>query len=215
MDGDLLPWGMSWEQLERAARSCALAHPARSLLSFDQRYEAAFDGAVDALLESTLPPEWRDLITAGIAAIGVVAHAQSHHRFGTNLSQGTGERFAAYWIGSRRTGTDFTEDITDRIAAHQVWDALTDRDREILGALGDFGDNEAAARFLGMRTGPFSARLSEARRRAAALWFAPETAPHRPRRVLPCPGRKVPCCDYTPTRRRMLAVRRYRSKKPP
>jgi hypothetical protein len=209
MDDGLLPWGMSWEQLERAARSCALAHPARSLLTFDQRYEAAFDGVVDALLESTLPPAWRELHAAGLSAISDAGDAQAHHRFGTQ--QGTGERFTIYWVGSRRTGIDFTEDITDRIAARQVWAALADRDRDILAALGDFGDNQAAAAFLGLSYEPFTVRLSEARRRAAALWFAPETAPRR--RVAPSPGRKGPGYDYTRALRNRINSRRHRRKK--
>ena len=203
---DLLPWSLSWGELERAARFAALNHYSR-LLPYDDRLAAARDAIVDELMESLLPLAWRDLVNTGLVGINVAVDAERHHHGITRQGPRDGLRWAIYWRSP--PGIPFAECVEDRLASHQVWAALSERDRETLAALGDYGDNPAAARALGLTMKVYENRLARGRRRARALWFDGEADPGHYSHT----GRRGPGWDYTRALRERVQQRRRKQRK--
>lgn len=83
-------------------------------------------------------------------------------------------RWNAYWYGQEALSDPFEEIIVERIAARQVWDALTAHNRQTFFALISQGTYEGAEAYLGLTKKQFSGRISKARKQARQLWFSPE-----------------------------------------
>jgi hypothetical protein len=130
-------WGWTLQEIHTLARTAALAN--KWLVSdFTIRYEAAWDGIIDALLQAEARPEAHDLARAGKGAVSRGLLKDFCHTYGVadrDLCAGVGSapRFAAYWLDP---GCESAQDqLTERIALRQVLAALGERHAEVLTAL--------------------------------------------------------------------------------
>ncbi|HUZ38230.1 MAG TPA: hypothetical protein VMV17_18055 [Streptosporangiaceae bacterium] len=173
---DLLPWGYTWQTLERLARRAAAASPAR-IFDPGERREVAMDGIVMALAEAVSPPSERELTGAGMAAISAEsADYISRHGIGlAGANRGTG--FAVYWGPGNHPHRDPMAGVDERVALAQVWEQMTRQDRETISVLAYWLDHRAAARALGHTWTGWKTRIMRARIRVKTLWFAPEPPP--------------------------------------
>jgi len=181
-DGALHGWTLP--EIHALARSAALSN--RWLVSdFTVRFEAAWDGIVDALLTATERPATHDLAAAGKGAVSrtlLKDFCREHGVANRDLSAGSGSapRFAAYWFERHAEG--FDDRIVDRIALAQVMAAIGPRHAGFLTALAAAPDTRSAAEALGIPRSSLSVYVSEARNAFEALWHAPEPPPARRRR---------------------------------
>ncbi|MGP6175403.1 hypothetical protein [Corynebacterium sp. A21] len=152
-----------------------------------------------AFYQGTSEPDRRDTATSAISMalaenpdttvwellrLGQTAISREHQdRLGQNgarkSSGGTGARFAAYWEPHRPAFANFG---LDRIAVHQVFDALGDRHQEDLLGAASFESLTEHAEAVGRTLATMSARVKEARQAALAAWFDWETPPPVSRR---------------------------------
>jgi hypothetical protein len=184
--------------LDRVAVKAAGTHWNRSL-SHDDRVDAAWSAAAEALTKDAAAPE-EDLLRA--ARNGITALADSTRRF-YGLSRPSGwtqvtPQFGAYWWQPPLSGWENA--VVDRIALGQVWAAISPADRRILRALADSdGDYRAAATSIGMGYGAYRAKLARSRAAFRRLWHdGEEPSRHqgrnRARTVTHCPADH----EYTP-----------------
>jgi len=142
------------------------------------RYDTAWSAIAEHLAAADEPPTWHDLFTTGWRAIYNEVRAM-RHTFGFFEKDGTNgvasaPRFVAYWTlpNSRPE-----EGIAERIAVGQILATLTAAERAAVIALAVHDDYQAAADALGIGYTAMTVRMSAARRRFRAHWYAPETAP--------------------------------------
>jgi hypothetical protein len=160
------------DELEAVAAWAARNHFTQ-LLSYEDRWEAAWDGVTEAVLQGD-----DDLPRAALAGISRARNAVSRDH-GIPAPDGkTGGRHAAYWLGSSRL-YDPLEAVDDRIALQQIWPQLRDRDRRVLTAVTRTSVPEDAAALAGLGWSSYTHSLVAARRHARELWFAPFPAPRR------------------------------------
>ena len=166
-----------WPSLERLEEICGWAARVHwtGLLSYQDRFEAAWDGITDAIMAGD-----EDLGFAALNGIsrerGKMAH---HHGLPVDRTAQTGARHAAYWHGSQRLRDPF-EVADDKMALHQIWPKLRPADRRALQSLADADlDYGVAAHLSGWAYETWLHKLSAARRYARELWFEPETPPRR------------------------------------
>jgi DNA-directed RNA polymerase specialized sigma24 family protein len=177
---DELRFGYTLAEVQRFAQSAAANN---HTMAADHRdlVHAAWSAIVDLLYTAQEPPSRHDLATEGRKGIWQLVrdHRQTYGYRDRDPYNGIGSapHFAAYWQMPAEPSHE--ERFIEQVAVRQVFNALTDRQREvILAAVAHDGDYLAAAESLGMSRGSFTACLSQARRAAAAWWHAPET-PHR------------------------------------
>jgi DNA-directed RNA polymerase specialized sigma24 family protein len=182
---DELRYGYTMAEVQRLAQSAAANN---HTMAADHRdlVHAAWSAIIDLLYTTEQPPTRHDLATAGRAGIWrlVKDHRQTYGYRDRDPYNGIGSapHFAAYWQAPAEPPHE--ERFVEQIAVWQVFNALTDRQREVLlAAAAHDGDYLAAAESLGMPRGSYTAWLSQARRAATAWWHTPET----PRQV---PGRR-------------------------
>lgn len=147
-------------------------------MSFDDRLEIAWSAMMERVCLSDDPPSARDLQVAASAAIQRQVQADdAAHGTGNTMNPLVavpGLNFARYWW--RREERDFAELLIDQLAARQIVEALTPRDREVVGAFMDADcDTEVAAVELGVTGGQFRRLLKEARLRFLECWHEGET----------------------------------------
>lgn len=164
-------------RLHRCALNAA-HHPYTTFLSVSERLEVALGAIYIAWIETVTNedriPSDAALYTAGVDAISTeTRNWRRHHGI-----QDNGRAFASYWL------TDDLDDGIVRPEAHiphmalwQVFDALSESERETLMALAMIGNQAAAAEHLGITYGAMQKRVRQARLHAYALWFDWETPP--------------------------------------
>lgn len=169
--------GYTMRDLDRlAATACTYD---RSMASdATTRYEIAWSAIAEALCTADEPPQWHDLFTIGWRAIYAEVR-EMRHLFGQRDKDGTNEvassqRFRQYWT---LPPVRPDEGIAERMAVPQVLAVLTETEREAVVALAVHDDYQAAADSLGLKYTAFTVRMSSARKRFRAHWYAPETAP--------------------------------------
>lgn len=150
---------------------------------YSDLYEAAWFSIVEALLIVSHWPTRHDLYTAGRKGIWEIARS-TRSTYGYLRDDYTSElacapRFAKYWTPG--APGDFTDAITDRIAARQVMGALKPHDQQILQTVAATSDYAIAAQLLETSTRSVHDRAATARRRWLELWHENET-PHIPAR---------------------------------
>lgn len=171
--------GYTMADIESLARMAMRRSIGWSLLDTIGRYQACYDGVVDLLFTAEEPPTERDLIASGWDSLARAYKSQRHDRGLTDdPDQPHGPRFAAYWAG--QSGSTSHADATDeRVALHQVLDALPDEHRDAIAAMAAYGTRGEAAHGLNIKVDTYGAQLRRARERALRLWFDHEVPPSR------------------------------------
>lgn len=176
-DGVIVAHGYTLRDLDRLAASACTYD--RSMASDSAtRYDTAWSAIAEALCAATERPEWHDLFTVGWRAIYTEVR-EMRHLFGQRDKDGTNEvassqRFRQYWT----LPPDKPEDgIAERAAVPQILAVLRPTEREAVVALAVHDDYQRAAEALGINYSTLTQRLTAARRRFRAHWYAPETAP--------------------------------------
>jgi DNA-directed RNA polymerase specialized sigma24 family protein len=144
----------------------------------DTRYNTAWSAIAEHLCAADEPPTWHDLFTVGWRAIYAEVR-EMREVFGFKDRDGTTEtasapRYVAYWWQPPHRPED---SLLERIAVYEILATLPEIDREAIVALAVHGDYQAAADSIGLKYTALTARLTVARKRFRAQWFAPETAP--------------------------------------
>jgi DNA-directed RNA polymerase specialized sigma24 family protein len=182
---DELRHGYTLAEVRRLAHAAAANN---HTMAADHRdlVHAAWSAIIDLLYTATEPPTRHDLATEGRKGIWQLVrdHRQTYGYRDRDPYNGIGSapHFAAYW--QMPAEAPHEERFVEQVAVWQVFNVLTDRQREVLlAAAAHDGDYHAAAESLGMSRGSYTAWLSQARRAASAWWHTPET-PYR------APGRR-------------------------
>lgn len=167
--------GYTLDHLHHLARRAVSASMARAM-DYTDRLEAAWSGVVEHLYSSEERPSALALIQAGEAAITRMIRAEHrHHGYAGRDSYAGPEsalNFQRYWW---TTPTPSPESrVVDTVSLWQIWDRLSDKQREVLATLAALGDYQAAATRLGITVGTFQVHVSRARRAFFELWHEGE-----------------------------------------
>lgn len=176
-DTAVVAHGYTMRDLDRLAASACTYD--RSMASdAATRYEVAWSAIAEALCTAEEAPDWHDLFTVGWRAIYAEVR-EMRHMFGHRDKDGTNEvasspRFRQYWtLPPERP----EEGIAERMAVPQILAVLRPTEREAVIALAVHDDYQRAADALGINYSTLTQRMTAARRRFRAHWYAPETAP--------------------------------------
>jgi DNA-directed RNA polymerase specialized sigma24 family protein len=142
------------------------------------RYNTAWSAIAEALCAADEPPAWHDLFTVGWRAIYNEVR-EMRHTYGFFEKDGSNgvassPRFVQYWTQPPVRPDD---GLTERLAVGQILATLTDTERDAVVALAVHDDYRRAAEALGISYTALTVRMSAARKRFRAHWYAPETAP--------------------------------------
>lgn len=166
----------SADEIEDIARRVARAHQSR-LMSYDARFEAAWDGIIQAIADGN-----EDLAMAARLAINK-ANMDFYHHYGLARDGGrkndrhTGRNFHTYWHVTADPWT-FADQLTEDMAIRQIWDALPQRHRDTLNVFMDSGWSTAGtASVMGITYANASYRICAARDAAKKMWFEPDIPP--------------------------------------
>lgn len=172
-----LPGGWSLDEIAAMARH--VVNTQRGLIL--DREEALDVAAVAIVTRLYVDPEPSklDLYRAARRAVGAAndsecTYAGLDRNAARSGREGTPPGWAIYWHGRTALCAPWEEDLTDRLAARQVWWALPERHQETLAALVAEGTYAGARDLLGVTHKRWEKRLSAARKRARELWFWPE-----------------------------------------
>jgi hypothetical protein len=152
-----------WERLQRVCGHAAKTAPGWTG-TYTERYDAALDAAVTHIAEHGWPDNWNQL--ASVCVSGITAAADERVR----QWRPRGIRF---WTPPPAGIDALAEHVTEKIAIHQVTQALTHGEWEVISALAATGSYTQAAELTGRSPHGFEALLTNARRRARSLWVAP------------------------------------------
>lgn len=174
--------GYTLADLQRLANSAA-ANNYTMAADHSDLVHAAWSAIVDLLYTAEEPLTRHDLATEGRKGIWALVkdHRQTYGYRDRDPYNGVGSapHFALFWHQPAEASHE--ERFVEQVAVWQVFNTLTDRQREVLlaAAVHD-GDYVAAALSLNMAPGSYRTWLSQARRAAAAQWHAPSrTGPSR------------------------------------
>jgi hypothetical protein len=180
--------GYTMADLDQIARMAMARGYGHMMIDHYDRYQGAWDGAVDLLLTSPIPPDRQDLVAA--AARHLSREWKSYRRLhGLTDEGGIGPRFIAYWAEPPEPAA---ERLMEAMTLKVVWDPLSTTHRDTLAALAAAGDRQRAAACSGVSRHAFTQRLRKARRAALIAWFDHEAAPLR---LLADRGRQVGSYD--------------------
>lgn len=169
--------GFTMQDLHTMAAQACRAD--RSLASdADTRYNTAWSAIAEHLCAAEEPPDRHELVQVGWQGIYREVR-EMRVMFGFKDRDGTTEvasapRFVQYWS---QPPLHPAEGLVERMAVHQILAVLPEVDREAIVALAVHGDYQDAADAIGLKYSTLTQRLTLARRRFRAHWFAPETAP--------------------------------------
>lgn len=155
--------------LDKTARIAA--NSAKTTTPYQDRVEIAWSAIAEmALLDYTAPES--HLVQAGKEAIWSAWH-QDIQAHGLDRDYQPRPGFTKYWTSVTDAG--FAESLIDKLAVSQVLRCLTDAEFTAITALANTDSYAAAAASLGLTEAAFLSRVSRARKRLRAEWFAPET----------------------------------------
>ncbi|WP_037789034.1 hypothetical protein [Streptomyces natalensis] len=230
---DHVAHGYTLRDLHALARTACAADRSLSS-DMITRYDTAWSAIAEHLCTAETPPGWNELTRVGWQAIYTEIREQRHlygiprdyverddcdRRFAAywqpqlidedkcygnrqRYAVATAPRFAIYWRPVSLPPAD--EQLTERIAVHQVLATLPEHQREAVVALAAQEDYQRAAESLGLKYGTLTARIRLGRGTFRDLWFSPETAPPTKgtdRRVASRAGVSTHCPqdhEYTP-----------------
>lgn len=169
--------GYSLDDLDKAARTAVKTAWARAA-DYRERYEAAWLGVVERLMEADSEPTWGELIFAGQKEVNahVAAYRHDHGLPTDGVSDPDSFRvsFQRFWWLSMRAQPSHAHGVEERAALHQIMATLAEVERSTLLALAITGDYAQAAALLDMQYQTFHTSLSRARRKFFALWHEGE-----------------------------------------
>ncbi|MEU4825118.1 helix-turn-helix domain-containing protein [Actinomadura sp. NPDC023710] len=145
---------------------------------YRDRYETAWSAVAEHLYARQSPPAPFDLIDAGRDALRRHVVEEIHHHGRRRAGPGATEPMPRYflywnWAGWRPDPAH----ILEHVAVWQIWEDLTDRDREILAPLTAGLSQRDAARALGMNRAAYVMALRIARRHFLDRWHEGEDVP--------------------------------------
>lgn len=164
-----------WYRLERIAMKVARVSRVTTRPGFGlwERYDAALDAVVDWVADHGFPAPHDDIKPLAAAADNAIQRAAYHLRLDF--------RHANFWLPAPGNPDHLAEDVTERLAVHQLCYEFTGAEWEAIAALayaiGCGEDSRWAAQQIGIDPGTFKARIHAARKRARALWVAPGETP--------------------------------------
>jgi hypothetical protein len=147
----------------------------------DDRYQAAWDAVVMALIEADDPPSPRDLSVAAANAVET-QQADYRHHHGISSRGDFAPRHAIYWMDLGGPTASPERGVVERMALVRIWPELNGQDRAALTALATMGTYKAAAAAMDLDYRTFANRVRRARTRFLVLWHEGET-PSRTWRV--------------------------------
>lgn len=174
--------GRTLDDVERIAWGVATSDRWHTSWALSERHDHARHGIVVHLLSADQPPNDHDLYRAGLAEINRAVHAELRFKGRDDTANEHGAfnvlpQVTRYW--NPPATSPLEERIVERVALHQVWPLLTDRQRQALAALAACGDYQQAAEALDLNLSTLDMRLAKGRSRIASVWFEHETPPRR------------------------------------
>jgi hypothetical protein len=169
--------GFSLEHLHVLAKMAVNSAFSRAA-DYPDRLEAAWFGICEHLCAAPDPPQSRELIHAGRAAVDQVTRDELRHHGTRNRDPYEGSRsassFQRYWWDQARPAPSCENRVVDVVAMRQIWPRLSARHRQALAALAAFEDYQAAAASMGITVGTFNVHISKARKAFLVLWHEGE-----------------------------------------
>lgn len=148
------------------------------------RYQAAWDGIVEALLCAERPPTQRDLVHDAREAIRSAVR-DTYRLYGYAALTGysgaeSAANFVRYWHTVTAGQAPHEERVVEQLAVAQIWPTLSARQQQALTYLAACdGDYAGAAQAMGVTSGTLAAHVSGGRARILRLWHQGEH-PSRP-----------------------------------
>ncbi|MFD8626663.1 hypothetical protein ACFV4E_22730 [Streptomyces hygroscopicus] len=168
--------GWTLADLQRLARTAVLNAPFFSAGDRQDYYDEALSAIFMRLVSSDDEPRRSDLLHAADRAITDLVRGQRRDRGYREADEQFRikwhPQFFRYWFHD--PGVDLSERIAERVAVHQVLDALRPDERAAVEALAACGFYDDAAESLGITVACLKQRLRMARRRFLRLWHYPE-----------------------------------------
>lgn len=167
--------GYTLDHLHFIARRAVSASMARAM-DYTDRFESAWSGVIDHLYACNERPSSLELIQAGEAAITQMIRTEYRHYGYAGRDSYAGPEsalnFQRFWWA---TPTPSPENgVIDRVSLWQIWERLSDKQREVLSTLAACGDYQAAADALGVTYGTFNVHIHKARKAFLELWHEGE-----------------------------------------
>ena len=170
-------WGYTHADLQRYARAAAMNARFFNHAAWHDYYEEALSAIFMYLVAADGKPHRGELLHAADNAITDLVRGRRRDRGWREATADDGikqhPKFFRYWTPG--APADLAERTTERIAVHQILDALRPGDRAAVEALADYGDYGTAAEALGITGVCLRQRLHRARQQFLRLWHYPET----------------------------------------
>lgn len=162
-----------WEHAAaRIARISASRFRGGRIFTYHDRVDLALGGIIESIAEHGWPDSDKPLYHAADNGIRREEREMTKH-----IMRGS------YWVEPRGGADSLAEAVTDRIAVWQICWLFTEGQWAAVWALAEVmkrgGGRHEAAALLGANLGTYSVQLSNARRRARAVWVAPGDTPPR------------------------------------
>lgn len=196
--------GYTVANVSRLAYTAIRGAAQRGAHDLDEKRSIAIAAIIEELHRHECDPGTSALLRAGERAMDN-ARTTEWSSWGYNRKTGQPQKgFQPYWRPG--IGTPLDEAVAERVAVHQIFATLTDRQQEVLRALLKAGDRRAAALLLDVDPTTVSGVLGNARRAFNALWHEHET----PRRADYRAGRSNPYSPEAAAARPEIARRAVR-----
>lgn len=174
LEGEIERWDGTLTHINKLARRAVRGARFTTSSGFDQHDTAS--SAISMRIAEAPDTSVSELVQVGYSAIAR-EHQMTLSQHGVRVyddASGSGERFAAYWLG---TPHHFDSYNLTKAALHQVFNALEEKKRQDLLGAANFGSVSAYAASLGLNPSTVSTRIKRAREAALRLWFDWETPP--------------------------------------
>jgi hypothetical protein len=165
-DAGQISHGYTTADVHRLVHYAVTRAPWQPTTNSDELQAAAWHAACEFLLLSPTAPTPADIIRAARRAAAAELRRTRVHT--------DRPRTVAYWRDAARPVDSHEDRVVEWLTLMEIWPRLAAQYREVLIALADYGDYEAAARSLGMTYNVYSARLRRARIAVLDLWWAGE-----------------------------------------
>lgn len=174
LEGEIERWDGTLAHINKLARRAVRGARFTTSSGFDQHDKAS--SAIAMRIAEAPDTSVSELVQVGYSAIAR-EHQMTLSQHGVRVyddASGSGERFAAYWLG---TPHHFDSYNLTKAALHQVFNALEEKKRQDLLGAANFSSVSAYAASLGLNPSTVSTRIKQAREAALELWFDWETPP--------------------------------------
>jgi hypothetical protein len=173
--------GYTLSEINRLAKVAVWRDVWHQSLPLTDRQDIAWSAIAEHLYASDHKPTTGELVKAAWNALRAETEAQWHtHGVSRTASVFDGSQtmpgFGRYWFTFGRNTQGPEEPIIERMALHQIWDALPEKHRVLIAALAATDDYGEAAAVLGIsRRQSYVSMLARARTAFRELWHEGET----------------------------------------